>query len=151
MSGGELPTGSSSAADDPSADGETTEAPTATGTGSDDADSSGGGGPLLDVGSPGGGFDGCGCELAYIWVANSAEGTVSKINTSTMVEEGRYLTRPDGNGDPSRTSVNLAGDVAVANRFGGLVKFRADASTCVEHNGMPGIQTSSGPTDVLPW
>jgi len=110
-----------------------------------------GNGPKLDVGAPPGGFDGCGCELSYIWVANSAEGTVSKINTATMVEEGRYLTRPDGNGDPSRTSVNLAGDVAVANRFGGLVKFWAEADDCQESNGMAGIQTSSGANDVLPW
>ncbi|MCX4240346.1 NHL repeat-containing protein [Paraliomyxa miuraensis] len=120
----------------------TTEA--ADGTSSDD-------GTKLDVGPPGGGGGGCGCELSYIWVANSPAGTVSKINTETMVEEGRYITRPDGSGDPSRTSVNLAGDVAVANRFGGLVKFYAEVSDCVESNGMPGIQTSTGPTDVLSW
>ncbi|MCA9652595.1 MAG: hypothetical protein KC501_21945 [Myxococcales bacterium] len=150
-SGSDGPTTSQSA-EGPGMDGTTASSVSASGTGADGTDSSGGDdGPKLDVGSPGGGFDGCGCELAYIWVANSAEGTVSKINTSTMVEEGRYLTRPDGNGDPSRTSVNLAGDVAVANRFGGLVKFRADTSTCVESNGMPGIQTSSGAGDVLPW
>lgn len=119
-------------------------------TASDGADSSDDG-TKLDVAPPGGGGIGCGCEAAYIWVANSPAGTVSKINTDTMVEEGRYITRPDGSGDPSRTSVNLAGDVAVANRFGGLVKFWAETSDCVESNGMPGIQTSSGPDDVLPW
>ena len=106
----------------------------------------------LDVaapdGEPGGG---CGCDLTYIWVANSEEGTVSKINTRTVEEEGRYITRPDGNGDPSRTSVNLEGDVAVANRYGGLAKFIADTDNCVESNGMPGIQTSTGPDDILPW
>ena len=64
-------------------------------------DTGGGSGPLGAVG--------------YIWIANSAEGTVSKIRTETMVEEGRYLTRPDGAGDPSRTSVSLRGNVAVAN------------------------------------
>ena len=37
-----------------------------------------------------------------IWVANSAEGTVSKIDTRTMAEIGRYLTHPGGKGDPSR-------------------------------------------------
>lgn len=150
-SGTDGPTSADDNADDPSADGTTVASAGMTGTGSDDGEDSTGGAPKLDVGSPGGGFDGCGCELAYIWVANSAEGTVSKINTNTMVEEGRYLTRPDGSGDPSRTSVNLAGDVAVANRFGGLVKFRADTDACVESNGMPGIQTSSGANDVLPW
>lgn len=149
-SGTEGMTGSSGA-DDPSADETGTVASGTSATATGGSESTGGGGPKLDVGSPGGGFDGCGCEQAYIWVANSGEGTVSKINTATMVEEGRYLTRPDGNGDPSRTSVNLAGDVAVANRFGGLVKFRADTDTCVESNGMAGIQTSTGPGDVLPW
>jgi len=105
----------------------------------------------LDVGSPTGGFGSCGCELDYLWVADHKLGTVSKINTITLVEEGRYLTRADGNGDPSRTSVNLSGDVAVANRHGGLVKFYADESDCVESNGMPGIQTSSGANNVLGW
>jgi hypothetical protein len=127
-----------------------TEAGTTGTTGTVDEDSSGGG-TKLDVGPPGGGGIGCGCEAAYIWVANSPQGTVSKINTETMVEEGRYITRPDGNGDPSRTSVNLAGDVAVANRFGGLVKFYAEPGDCVESNGIPGIQTSTGANDVLAW
>lgn len=120
----------------------------------ENADDGTGGGPLLDVGSnnpetPG--VDACGCELNYIWIANSSEGTVSKIDTRTLVEEGRYITRPDGDGDPSRTSVNLAGDVAVANRYGGLVKIYAEEADCVESNGMPGIQTSTGADDILPW
>ncbi|MEM6993072.1 MAG: hypothetical protein AAF721_21345 [Myxococcota bacterium] len=131
------------------------------GAGGEDNDGGGGpdddggdGGTKLDVGDhnpdapP---LDACGCELTYIWVANSSEGTVSKINVRTLVEEGRYITRPDGDGDPSRTSVNLAADVAVANRYGGLVKIYADESDCVESNGMPGIQTSTGAGDVLPW
>jgi len=130
---------------------------TATGSGSaaassDGADSTGGGdGVLLDVGAPPGGFGSCECELIYLWVADSVAGTVSKINTRTLVEEGRYITRPDGSGNPSRTSVNLSGDVAVANRYGGLTKFFADTDDCIESNGMPGIQTSTGKNDVLPW
>ncbi|MEM6293706.1 MAG: hypothetical protein AAGA54_20700 [Myxococcota bacterium] len=105
----------------------------------------------LDVGAPEGGLGPCGCELAYIWIANADDGTVSKINVRTLEEEGRYITRPDGNGNPSRTSVNLAGDVAVANRHGGLTKIYAEEGDCEDTNGMPGIQTSSGPADVLPW
>ena len=109
------------------------------------------GGIKLDVGVPTGGFGSCECELTYIWISDYNEGTVSKINTRTMVEEGRYLTRADGNGNPSRTSVNLSGDVAVANRYGGLTKFYANPDNCLDTNGTPGIQTSSGPNDVLPW
>lgn len=95
--------------------------------------------------------DGCGCEYQYIWIANADQGTVSKINTRTLEEEGRYITRPDGAGNPSRTSVSLSGDVAVANRHGGLVKFYADTTKCVESNGMPGIQTSTGANNLLGW
>jgi hypothetical protein len=105
----------------------------------------------LDVGVPTGGFGSCGCELDYLWVSDYKLGTVSKINTITLVEEARYLTRADANGNPSRTSVNLAGDVAVANRHGGLVKFWGDTADCVESNGMAGIQTSTGKDDVLDW
>lgn len=85
-------------------------------------------------------------EFSYLWVANSMEGTVSKINTQTMQEEGRYWTRPDGNGNPSRTSVNLNGDMAVANRNGGVTMIRARASECLDPN-----NTSTGPNDIRPW
>lgn len=110
-------------------------------------------GPLFDVAaadvpacSGGGGLD-----FSYIWVANSAQGTVSKIDTQTMVELGRYRVRPDSAGSPSRTSVNLVGDVAVANRTGGIAKLYALEDRCVESNGVPGIQTSTGAADILPW
>jgi hypothetical protein len=110
-------------------------------------------GGLPDAGlgecSTGGGGDDV---LSYIWVANSSEGTISKIDTKTMIEEGRYITRPDGVGSPSRTSVNLAGDVAVANRVGGVTKVIANPENCDEMtNGVPGLQTSTGKDDVLPW
>ncbi len=111
----------------------------------------------FDVSAPDGGAN-CGAggmmgdeTFSYIWIANSSQGTVSKINTQTLVEEGRYIVREDSAGNPSRTSVNLSGDVAVANRAGGVVKIWANVDDCQESNGMPGIQTSSGPDDVLPW
>ena len=98
----------------------------------------------------------CDCGTAssysYIWVANSPDSTVSKINTQTVMEEGRYLTRADVNGNPSRTSVSISGEaVAVANRHGGLIKIFANEANCVEKNGTPGIQTSTGAGDVLAW
>ena len=97
------------------------------------------------------GLGACGCDLSYIWIANSDEGTVSKIDTGTLMELGRYRTRADGQGNPSRTSVSLSGDVAVANRHGGLVKFYAQEADCIDSNGVAGIQTSSGAADVLAW
>jgi hypothetical protein len=102
-----------------------------------------------DTGGCGGG-NGAGVELSYIWIANSSQGTISKIDTQTIVEEGRYYAKPSG-GDPSRTSVNLNGDVAVANRNGGVAKFWANPMDCQENNGVPGIQTSTGAGDILPW
>ena len=106
--------------------------------------------PGGDDGNAGCGGDSEGVKLSYIWIANTSQGTISKIDTVTMVEEGRYRAKP-ANGDPSRTSVNLAGDVAVANRNGGVAKFWADPEHCLESNGVPGIQTSTGSTDVLDW
>lgn len=116
-----------------------------------------GSGPTVyfDVGAPDGGAScegmGDGETHSYIWIANSSQGTVSKINTQTMVEEGRYIVRPDSNGNPSRTSVALSGNVAVANRAGGVVKIYSNLDDCQDTNGMPGIQTSTGPADVLAW
>jgi hypothetical protein len=94
--------------------------------------------------------DGGDAEFSYIWIANSSQGTVSKINTETMLEEGRYMVR-DTPGNPSRTSVSLTGDVVVANRSGGIVKLWANTESCEESNGMNGIQTSTGGNDVLAW
>ena len=135
-----------------SADGSDTTAPTGPVSDSD-ADS---GEVKFDVASPDAGTACGGSKLgddtfSYIWIANSSEGTVSKINTQTLVEEGRYIVRDDSAGNPSRTSVNLSGNVAVANRSGGVVKIWANPEDCQESNGMPGIQTSSGPNDILPW
>ncbi len=96
-----------------------------------------------------GGSSDCECgniEWSYVFIANSQEGTVSKINTRTMEEEGRYLTRADGNGSPSRTSVSVDGKaVVVANRNVGLVKIWARSEFCA------GASTSSGKNDVKAW
>ena len=109
-------------------------------------------GTMPDIGGGGcGGGNGNGMpEFSYIWIANSAEGTISKIDTQTMQELGRYIVRPDSAGSPSRTSVNLSGDVAVANRLGGVTKVYADPMDCQDSNGMPGIQTSNS-NAPLPW
>lgn len=112
--------------------------------------------PKFDLGVlPDGGI-GCGGggggqpDFSYIWVANSTQGTISKIDTQTMVELGRYIVRPDSAGSPSRTSVNLSGDVVVANRNGGLTKVYAQSANCADTNGMPGIQTATD-ANYLAW
>jgi hypothetical protein len=104
---------------------------------------------VCQPGGKGGGGNGD-PEFSFLWASNSAEGTISKIDTQTVTEVGRYATRPDALGSPSRTSVSLTGNVAVANRTGGITKFYANQADCVESNGMGGLQTSE--TNVaLPW
>ncbi len=109
-------------------------------------------GGIPDAGEPLCGNGGSGkVEYSYIWIANSSQDTVSKINTVTLVEEGRYMTRDTPFGNPSRTSVSLNGDVAVANREGGLTKFYANPENCEDQNGNGVIETSSGANDILQW
>jgi hypothetical protein len=76
---------------------------------------------------------------------------VSKIDTQTLQEVGRYRVRPQGGGEPSRTSVNLRGDVVIGSRLGGVTKIWARPEDCADTNGTPGIQTSQGKNDVLQW
>jgi hypothetical protein len=85
-----------------------------------------------------------------IWIANSPQGTISKINTVTMIEEGRYLTRVDSGGDPSRTAVSLDGDVVVANRLGGLTKIHGAAEDCIDLD-RDGVVTTSTDGEFLEW
>ena len=89
-------------------------------------------------------------EFSYLWAANSSQGTISKIDTETVTEVGRFIVRPDSNGSPSRTSVSLSGHVAVANRNGGVTKIYADEQFCDDTNGSPGIQTSNN-NQALAW
>jgi len=89
--------------------------------------------------------------LRYVWVPNSIDGTISKIDSFTQVEVGRYNVGLSAASDPSRTSVDLAGNMFVGNRFDGSVtKIAGHPEYCVDRNGDSIIQTSTGPTDVLP-
>jgi hypothetical protein len=105
--------------------------------------------PCSNNGKGGGGGNGD-PDFSYLWAANSTQGTISKIDTQSVTEVGRFVVRPDSNGSPSRTSVNLEGDVAVANRSGGVTKIYALEDRCNESNGTPGIQTSTD-ANFLPW
>jgi streptogramin lyase len=136
---------------------------TATETGDGDGDQTdtnndGDEGPKFDLGGipdNGPGFCGNGGgnddpEYSFLWASNSSQGTITKIDTKTVTEVGRFMTRPDFNGSPSRTSVSLSGHVAVANRNGGVTKIYATEDLCQESNGMPGIQTSTN-NQYLAW
>ena len=96
-------------------------------------------------------------EMSYIWIANSAEGTLSKLCTITGEEISRFYTSSqEASGDPSRTSVNLHGDMVVTNRDpssgpSSVTKFAADRLDCLDRNTNDRIDTSTGPDDVKPW
>ncbi|MBI2893645.1 MAG: hypothetical protein HYY06_08840 [Deltaproteobacteria bacterium] len=87
-----------------------------------------------------------------IWVANSGHGTVTKIDTRTRLETGRYVTGWGGAADsPSRTTVNPRGDVAVANRGAGGEVTKYLASDCPDVDGDGQVETSTGAADVYPF
>ena len=115
------------------------------------------GGIKFDVGGGGTGPGGCEqkcgfSDWSYVWLANSGEHTISKINTRTMVEEGRFHTRPDNSGNPSRTSVSVDGKaVVVANRMGGVTKYWQREEFCQDKNNNNVIDTSTGKNDVRPF
>ena len=79
-------------------------------------------------------------QLNMIWVANSGEGTISKINTATGDEVARYNLC----GDPSRTSVDSLGNAWIACRGEGqVIKVALSPDDCVDQNGNGTIETSS--------
>ena len=82
----------------------------------------------------------------FAWIANSGEGTVSKIDTQTGVEVARYQTGPNGGADsPSRTAVDVDGNCWGANRAYGM------QGTVVKIMAEGGVNTSTGPGDVKAW
>ncbi|MBC2696322.1 MAG: hypothetical protein HF982_13810 [Desulfobacteraceae bacterium] len=83
--------------------------------------------------------------LPFIWVPNSNEGTVSKYDTESGRELGRYRTGPnDTNGNPSRTTVDQVGSVWFGNRdTGTVVKIGLyEAGNWIDKNGDNICQTS---------
>jgi hypothetical protein len=103
-------------------------------------------------------------EFHYAWIANYQEGTVSKVDTDTGAEVGRFdsvrlldvpTARPaheacdwvsTGN-CPSRTAVDLFGNVWVANRAfgsqGTASKIANLPADCIDRNGNGVIDTST--------
>jgi len=88
--------------------------------------------------------------LPFIWIANSGENTVSKIDTVTGCELGRYLTGP-GNENPSRTTVDTNGDLWVGNRNSNTAtKFLLNppaGATSQPDN----VDCTTNPASILPW
>jgi hypothetical protein len=107
-------------------------------------------------------------DLTSMWIANDVNGWVSKYDTRTGKELGRYysvvpkdcansLGPPCAGGvangltsvqthHPSRTAIDLQGNLWVANRAlettGSVTKIANDLSGCVDRNGNGTIETS---------
>jgi parallel beta-helix repeat protein len=97
----------------------------------------------------------------FIWVPNSNEGTVSKVDTVTGKELGRYRTCPHSDASPSRTTVDLYGNCWVGNRQRGtVVKIGLlEADQFLDRNGNGRVETSRDlngdgvitGSELLPW
>jgi hypothetical protein len=105
-------------------------------------------------------------DFGFLWVANTGENTVSKLDIETGEEVARYASVRDSDahgvpgvpiggydGDesncgncPSRTAIDFKGDAFVANRAfgrqGTVTKFANSFDDCVDHNGNGVIDTS---------
>mgnify|MGYP002783517373 CR=1 FL=1 len=107
------------------------------------------------TGEPCGGGMGGVFDFSYLWVANTDQGSISKVNTMTLVEEARYFSdsSQSGGASPSRTSVSIDGRfVVVSNRGTGWVtKVAANVADCVDKNGNGMIETSQNKDDLRPW
>lgn len=93
-------------------------------------------------------------SLNNIWVAVSTKGTVVKINTDTGEILGEYYTSPNGQPkNPSRTTVDLNGNVWATNRDGNsVVQIGLEENGQWEDRNGNGIcDTSRGLGDVKPW
>ncbi|MDZ4805001.1 MAG: LamG-like jellyroll fold domain-containing protein [Candidatus Eisenbacteria bacterium] len=105
----------------------------------------------------------------FAWIANASEGTISKVNTQTGKEVGRYYTGPadGGNGygylSPSRTVVDVNGDCWVANRnlssahFASVTQIVTSGGIDWNSNTIIDTATDSNnngqidPWEILPW
>jgi hypothetical protein len=96
----------------------------------------------------------------YLWIPNAQDNSVSKINTETGAEVGRYKVS-GGDGSPSRTTVDLYGNCWVINRGTGTAVKIGNVD-----EGIPGISyldrnqngiidtsqpKADGTATVLPW
>ncbi len=78
-------------------------------------------------------------SIPFAWIANSAENTVSKLDTTNGNEVARYATCAN----PSRTAVDLNGDGIIACRNdGGVMKISILEPDCVDRNSNGVIDTS---------
>jgi len=94
-------------------------------------------------------------ESGFAWIANTGEGTVSKLDIVTGDEIGRYRVGLWGTADdkPSRTAVDDYQSAYVANRAfdrqGSVSKIAGFERYCIDRNGNGEIDTAHG-SSALP-
>lgn len=87
----------------------------------------------------------------FAWIPNTAEGTISRVDTEARIEVARYRTGPAQESlEPSRTTVDSQGSVYVANRDHQSVTKVALNPACNSVGGSD-VTTSTGPDDLLDW
>jgi streptogramin lyase len=88
-------------------------------------------------------------EANTVWVPNTGDGTLSKVDASTALEVARYRV---GGDTPERIAIDYSGDAWVLSPAldgtSWLTKVAAGPDRCVDRDG-DGLSTSSGPDDVL--
>ena len=93
---------------------------------------------------------------ATVWAANSADGTLSRIDAATATEVARYTTELGSSfgNEPSRVAVDWQNDVWVLDRAfdgqGTATKIASERARCVDRDHDGTIHTSTGPGDVVP-
>ena len=93
-------------------------------------------------------------EKSFLWVANTDQGSISKVDTQTVKELARYRSGPNaGNESPSRTAVSLDGRFVVVNNrgTGRSTMIAANLEDCVDKNANGMIDTSQNPNDLRAW
>lgn len=94
-------------------------------------------------------------EKSYLWVANSDQGSISKVDTQQLLEVARYRSGPLGGYEenPSRTAVSFDGRFVIVNnrQSGRSTVIAANLEDCVDANGNGMIDTSQNKDDLRAW
>jgi len=91
-------------------------------------------------------------STGVVWVPASDGAVVSRIDEATLSETARYAT---GAAEPSRVAIDAQDDAWIATRvFEGqstLLEIAGSLERCVDLDGSGTIETSHGPSEVLPF
>jgi hypothetical protein len=93
-------------------------------------------------------------EKSYLWVANTDQGSISKVDTLNLLEVARYRSGPGAAGEsPSRTAVSFDGRFVIVNNrmTGRSTVVAANIEDCVDANNNGMIETSQNKNDLLAW